>query len=251
MSPKSAGLAAQWGHKNPRVYIDGLPTWKKAGKPAVPSVKYIERGNIVIVDLREVGKVEQGHIPRAFSIPMAKLEDAEDAFPQGRGAPIYLYSDNAADLAAAQKMIKEWGYKNVNAYHGALKAWQAADKKLQTGPALTATDENPINWEKQLNEGELSIKDFTESLKSDLIYVVDARTPEEYASGHFPGSISIPLEDMKARIKEIPKSKFVVVHCKTGGRGEIGYRILKEAGYAVKFLNAECECELSGEYEIW
>ncbi len=56
---------------------------------------------------------------------------------------------------------------------------------------------------------------------------------------------------MKTRLSEIPKDKFIVVHCKTGGRGEIGYRILKEEGYAVKFLNAECECDLSGDFEIW
>ena len=81
--------------------------------------------------------------------------------------------------------------------------------------------------------------------------MVDARTPDEFASGHFPGAVNIPLEDMQKRMKDIPKDKFVVVHCKTGGRGEIGYRLLKENGYAAKFLNAECECDLSGEYEIW
>ena len=102
-----------------------------------------------------------------------------------------------------------------------------------------------------MGAGEISISDFTKSLKSELIYVADARTPEEHKPGHFPGSVSIPLEQMKARMSEIPRDKFVVVHCKTGGRGEIGYRMLKEEGYAVKFLNAECECSLDGEYEIW
>ncbi len=56
---------------------------------------------------------------------------------------------------------------------------------------------------------------------------------------------------MKARMSEIPKDKFVVVHCKTGSRGAIGYKMLRDAGYAVKFLNAECECYKSGEFEIW
>ncbi len=251
MSPKSAGLAVQWGHNNPRVYVDGLPAWKKAGKRVVPEISHITDGNIVIIDLRDTDLVEKGHIPGAFSIPMTELEDAEDAFPASPGAPIYLYSDSESDLKAAKKIVGEWGYKDINIYHGALEAWQAAGKRLQTGPALTATDETPIQWSKKLNQGEISIKDFTESLHSDLIFVVDARTPEEYASGHFPGSTSIPLEQMKTRLAEIPQDKFIVVHCKTGGRGEIGYRLLKEKGYAVKFLNAECECDLSGEYEIW
>jgi rhodanese-related sulfurtransferase len=251
MSPQSAGLAVKWGHKNPLVYVDGLPVWKKSGRHVVPTIEHIEKGNIVLIDLRDVKKVEAGYIPRAYTIPLAELEDAEDAFPKGLGAPIYLYSDNDADIKAASKILKEWGYKKVNGFYGALDSWKAAGKALQKGPALIATDEMPISWKKQLGSGEISIDDFTKSLKSDLIYVVDARTPGEFESGHFPGSVSIPLEQMKSRLSEIPKDKFIVVHCKTGGRGEIGYRILKEEGYAVKFLNAECECAQSGEYEIW
>lgn len=251
MSPKSASLAGKWGHKNLLVYVDGLPAWKKAGKRMVPSVDYVAEGNIVLIDLRSTAEVEKGYIPRAYSIPFAGLEDAEDAFPQGLGAPIYLYSDKDAEIDAAGKMIAEWGYKNTIGYYGALDAWKAAGKSLQKGPALTATDDTPISWQKKLGPGEISITDFTKSLKSELIRVIDARTPAEYESGHFPGAVSIPLEQMKARISEIPKDKFIVVHCMTGGRGEIGYRMLKEEGYAVKFLNAECQCSTTGEYEIW
>lgn len=251
MSPKSAGLAAKWGHKNLLVYVDGLPAWKKAGKHVVPSVDYVADGNIVLIDVRSTAEVEKGHIPRSYSIPLAKLEDAEDALPQGWGAPIYVIADKDADIDAAVKMIKEAGYKNTLGYYGAFEAWKAAGKALQQGPALTATDDMPINWQKKLGAGEISITDFTKSLNSELIRVIDARTPAEFESGHFPGALSIPLEQMKARMSEIPKDKFIVVHCMTGGRGEIGYRMLKEEGYAVKFLNAECQCSTTGEYEIW
>jgi rhodanese-related sulfurtransferase len=251
MSPKSAGLAAKWGHKNVLVYVDGLPAWKKGGNHIVPTVDHIAEGNIVLIDLRNNSEVEKGHIPKAYSIPFANLEDAEDAFPKGLGAPIYLYSDKDAEIDAARKMIAEWGYKNTLGFYGALETWKGAGRELQSGPALIATEDTPINWQKKLGAGEISISDFTASLNSDLIRVIDARTPAEYESGHFPGSVSIPLEQMKARMAEIPKDKFIVVHCKTGGRGEIGYRMLKEEGYAVKFLNAECECYTTGKYEIW
>jgi len=251
MSPKSAGLAAKWGHKKLFVYVDGLPAWKKGGKRIVPTVDYIAEGNIVLVDLRSTAKVEKGYIPRSYSIPFAELEDAEDAFPAGLGAPIYLYSDNGTEIDAALKMITKWGYKNTIGFHGALEVWKNAGNELQKGPTLTATDDIPIDWQKKLGPGEISITDFTKSLSSELIRVIDARTPAEYESGHFPGAVSIPLEQMKARMAEIPKDKFIVVHCMTGGRGEIGYRMLKEEGYAVKFLNAECECSTSGKYEIW
>ena len=251
MSPKSASLAGKWGHKNLLVYVDGLPAWKKAGKHMVPSVDYMASGNIVLIDLRSTPEVENGHIPRSYSIPFTDLEDAEDALPKGMGAPIYLISDKDAEIDAARKMIDELGYKNTVGFYGALETWKDAGKALEKGPALTATDDTPITWQKKLGPGEISITDFTKSLNSELIRVIDARTPAEYESGHFPGAASIPLEQMKARMAEIPKDKFIVVHCMTGGRGEIGYRMLKEEGYAVKFLNAECQCSSSGEYEIW
>lgn len=251
MSPKSAGLAKKWGHKNLSVYVDGLPAWKKAGKRTVPSIDLIADGNIVLVDLRARAEAEKGFIPRAYSIPASELADAEDALPKGKGTPIYLYSDNDKDIAAAGKVLKEWGYKNITGFYGALAAWTGAGKQLQTGPPPAATDDKPIGWQKKLGAGEISISDFTKSLQSDLIFVVDARTPAEYESGHFPNAVSIPLEQMKGRLAEIPQDKFIVVHCKTGGRGEIGYKMLKDAGYSAKFLNAECECSPSGQYEIW
>lgn len=251
MSPKSASLAKKWGFSNVSVYVQGLPDWKKTGHRTTPDVDYVKDGNIVIIDLRSPDKVTGGHIPRAFSIPFSSLEDAEAVFPEQLGAPILLYSDNDKEVGEAVKIVKGWGYKNVNGYFDGLTSWQKKGHELQVGPALVATGKNPIIYNKILGPGEISITDFKASLKSDLILVVDARTPVEFASGHFPGAVSIPLEDMQKRIKEIPKDKFIIVHCKTGGRGEIGYRLLKEKGYAVKFLNAECECDVSGEYEIW
>jgi rhodanese-related sulfurtransferase len=251
MSPKSAGLAKKWGHKDLFVYVDGLPAWHKTGNRTVPNIDYIADGNIALVDLRARAEVDKGFIPRAYSIPRGELEDAEDLLPKSKGAPIYFYSDKDSEIDAASKIAKGWGYKTVYGFYGALPAWSGAGRQLQSGPALIATKDTPISWQKKLGTGEISITDFTKSLQSDLIFVLDARTPQEYESGHFPGSVSIPLEQLKSRLAEIPKDKFIVVHCKTGGRGEIGYKMLKEEGYSVKFLNAECECSPTGEYEIW
>ncbi len=252
MSPKAAGLAAKWGHHKPYVYVEGIPVWKKSGHRVVPTLDYLETGNIVLLDLRSAKKTATGHLPRAYSITVDELEDAEEILPAALGAPIYVYAESDKEIASALEILKdELGYKDVTGVYDALKIWEKAGKKLVKEQAPVATEENPIKWKKKLGSGEISIKDFTQSLNSDLIFVVDARTPAEYESGHFPGSVSIPLEQMKGRLNEIPKDKFIVVHCKTGGRGEIGYHLLKNEGYAVKFLNAECECQLSGEYKIW
>ena len=62
--------------------------------------------------------------------------------------------------------------------------------------------------------------------------LVDVRTPEEYAAGHIPGSISIPLAALPARYHELgdPDTP-LFVHCLSGGRSGQAVRFLKSVGY--------------------
>lgn len=61
MSPKSAILAVKLGPKNPLVYVDGMPAWKKSGNRVIPSVDHIADGNTVLVDLRSAASAREGH----------------------------------------------------------------------------------------------------------------------------------------------------------------------------------------------
>ncbi|HEX6310872.1 MAG TPA: metalloregulator ArsR/SmtB family transcription factor [Acidimicrobiia bacterium] len=46
------------------------------------------------------------------------------------------------------------------------------------------------------------------------IVVVDVRPPEEYAAGHIPGAISIPLDDLEERLDELDPDTEVVAYCR-------------------------------------
>jgi rhodanese-related sulfurtransferase/DNA-binding transcriptional ArsR family regulator len=46
------------------------------------------------------------------------------------------------------------------------------------------------------------------------VTIVDVRPAEEYAAGHIPGAISIPLADLEARAKELPRDRDVVAYCR-------------------------------------
>jgi rhodanese-related sulfurtransferase len=62
--------------------------------------------------------------------------------------------------------------------------------------------------------------------------LVDVRTPEEYAAGHIPGSISIPLAALPARCNELGGLDTpLFVHCLSGGRSGQAVSFLKRAGY--------------------
>lgn len=47
-----------------------------------------------------------------------------------------------------------------------------------------------------------------------LVTVLDVRPPEEYASGHIPGAINIPLKELEQRLKELPPDQQIVAYCR-------------------------------------
>ncbi len=44
--------------------------------------------------------------------------------------------------------------------------------------------------------------------------VVDVRPTEEYESGHIRGAVSIPLDELARRVRELPKTKLIVAYCR-------------------------------------
>ena len=55
--------------------------------------------------------------------------------------------------------------------------------------------------------------DLQETLDTGGI-VVDVRPPEEYAHGHLPGAISIPLDDLPMRLAELPRHRPIITYCR-------------------------------------
>ncbi|TYR73168.1 CoA-disulfide reductase [Rossellomorea vietnamensis] len=56
--------------------------------------------------------------------------------------------------------------------------------------------------------------------------LIDVREPNERKKGFIPGSINIPLGELRGRLTEFPKDKPVYVSCQVGLRGYLATRIL-------------------------
>jgi rhodanese-related sulfurtransferase/DNA-binding transcriptional ArsR family regulator len=46
------------------------------------------------------------------------------------------------------------------------------------------------------------------------VIVLDVRPAEEYRAGHIPGAISIPIQELKRRLSELPKDQEIVAYCR-------------------------------------
>ena len=81
---------------------------------------------------------------------------------------------------------------------------------------------------------EVDAEELLEMLATDAeVVLLDVREPDEYAAGHIPGSILIPLGDLdrSERLKEIDPSQKIVVICRSGNRSEFGQQMLMDMGF--------------------
>jgi NADPH-dependent 2,4-dienoyl-CoA reductase/sulfur reductase-like enzyme/rhodanese-related sulfurtransferase len=66
--------------------------------------------------------------------------------------------------------------------------------------------------------------------------VLDVRTPQEFAAGHVPGATNMPVDELRARLDELPRGRPITVYCQVGMRGYLATRVLRQAGFAAANL---------------
>ena len=71
----------------------------------------------------------------------------------------------------------------------------------------------------------------------DGTFVLDVRTLEEWNEFHAPDTTLIPLDELSARVNELPKDQPIVVVCRSGNRSQTGRDILLQAGFNATSMN--------------
>jgi rhodanese-related sulfurtransferase len=85
-----------------------------------------QRGEAVIIDVREKDEWDEGHIPNATHLSRGTIElDIEEKVPD-TNALIVCHCGGGGRSALAAESLQEMGYKNVRSMAGGLKAWKAA-----------------------------------------------------------------------------------------------------------------------------
>ena len=69
-------------------------------------------------------------------------------------------------------------------------------------------------FEDRDNMEPITRKQLSERLRDGLVTVIDVRPADEFAMGHVPGAVNVPLGDLEARLSELPRSREIVAYCR-------------------------------------
>lgn len=201
----------------------------------------VNTGGAYVIDVRTAGGYAEGHIPGAVNIPLNELSANLAKIPTDRQVFVHCKSGHRAAMAAAS--LQMLGYDNVVSFGPGYGGWTSAGEDVSTEPVagemFTVPDIDtgvfdPIDrFLTGMPEGYLSIGTI-EKLQEAIgagAFLLDVRTAAEYAEGHLPAAVNIPLNELVARKDEIPTDTQVVVYCKSGHRAALADAVLNVLGF--------------------
>ncbi len=77
----------------------------------------------------------------------------------------------------------------------------------------------------------------TDCVAASDCQLIDVRSPSEFAAGHIPGAINIPMDELETRLGDIRKDRPAILICQSGKRAEMSARLLQDRGYDLRLLN--------------
>lgn len=163
------------------------------------------------------------------------------------------FSPLTGKLLGAQVVGKEGADKRIELFSEVIKKggtiYDLMDIEHAYAPPYSSA-KDPVNMAgfvaDNILKGKMKVAQWRDIGKINLAKttLLDVRTSEECSEGYINGAMNIPLDELRSRIKEIPKEKDVLIYCAVGLRGYIASRILAQYGFS-NVLN------LSGGYTTY
>ena len=183
-----------------------------------------------------------------FSAPHATY------YPGGRNMSVKTLFDPVTGTVLGAQIV---GYEGVEkradviatAIHAGMTVEDLAELDLTYAPPYSSA-KDPVNYVGFVATNVMNglVRQFfwdeVDSVREDpSSYMVDVRTPEEFARGHIEGSVNIPVDELRDRLDEIPGDRHIRLICQSALRSYIAARILEQRGY-------ECS-HLAGGYRLY
>lgn len=195
---------------------------------------------------------------RAAGVPYEKVYtySASHAsyYPGARNMQVKVLFDPASGRIVGAQIV---GYEGVDkridviatAIYAGLSVEDLAQLDLAYAPPYSSA-KDPVNYAGFVACNVMSgrLRQFywdqlPSKLSDPAVTVLDVRTPKEFAQSHLEGVLHIPVDDLRARMAEIPKGKPVYAICHSGLRSYIACMMLSQEGY-------ECY-NLAGGYRFY
>lgn len=198
-----------------RINRDGPPIlggFATPAKGARESLAVALASSAAVLDLRAAADFAKGHIPGSINIPLNKSFSTWAGWLVKYDHAIHLIA-NERDVPKAVRELAMIGLDHVAAWYDphVIGEWETAGKALETVAKMDVAALAP-----RLARGDVT--------------VLDVRNRSEYAAGHLPGSLHIPVGYLPERLAEIPRDKPIVVQCQSGARSAIATSLLQKLG---------------------
>jgi rhodanese-related sulfurtransferase len=180
---------------------------------------------LVVIDSRSAGEYQEVHIKNAISIPLSKLEKEPALLTSPKDAILVFYCNGikCGKSGKSAKIALDNGYANVYVYSDGMPVWEEKGYAIYAGPdydkAVKTSKIKPV-----------AVKTLLDNAPETLT-VVDVRDAKEFAEGHVPGAINIPVEAFASGSGVLDKNRQIVVYCNSGGRSYNAYRKLQKLAY--------------------
>ena len=162
-----------------------------------------------------------------------------------------IFDPKSGEILGAQGVGRDGVDKRIDviatAMRGEITAPELADLELAYAPPYGSA-KDPVNMLGYVAENvvngltEIAQWSELEKYKNEGYAFVDVRTSSEFANGTIPGSVNIPVDELRERHQEINNKK-VIVNCQVGQRGHVATMLLRSLGYDAK--------NLDGGYLTW
>jgi NADPH-dependent 2,4-dienoyl-CoA reductase/sulfur reductase-like enzyme/rhodanese-related sulfurtransferase len=163
-----------------------------------------------------------------------------------------LFAPDTGKLLGAQAVGQDGVDKRIDVLATALKAGMTmndlAELELAYAPPFGSA-KDPVNLAgmaaQNVLAGDVQLAQWHEVASRDpkRTVLLDVRRVDERAKGHIPGSIHIPLDEVRERMSELPRDREIIVQCQSGQRSYFACRILAQRGFHVR--------NLTGSFRTW
>ncbi len=185
--------------------------------PPALEVAEVERhlaGGAIALDVRPPAEFGKGHVPGALNVGLGGQLASWAGTLLDPATPIVIVAGDDASAREAATRLARVGLENVlGSLAGGVEAWRGSGRPLAAVPQIPVAE---------LRERRRTVP---------ALQIVDVRRAAEFAAGHVPGAVHVPLDRLEGEAARLDPARPTAVVCASGYRSSAGTSLLARRGF--------------------